>query len=208
MINENKRHALTVKNEFKKEIARKGIHLMIAFLPFIASYSYVAAYTLLLTGAFIYTLSELMRIRSNREKKFFLYKIIRRISLFVSRPGEATHFIFAPLILATGAGLTLFLFPENAMKAGIFALAFGDTAASLAGKFLFRKNRKNYGVKTVTGTVACFITSAICVMFVVNDWTISLAAGTAAALCEMTTLKDFDNILVPLGTATVVFMMS
>ena len=199
---------MTIKNEFKKEIARKGIHLLIGFLPLIASFSYTLAYSLLLAGAFVYTLSELIRIRWNGEKNFFPYKAISGISLFVSRPGEAIHFISAPLILATGAGLTLILFPENAMKAGILALAFGDTAAALAGKFLFRKNRKNNGVKTVTGTAACFIISTICIMFVVNDWTISLAAGATASLCELTTLKNFDNILVPLGTAAVVLMMS
>lgn len=204
MINEKPQQILT----FKKELARKGIHLLIGFLPFIAVHSYTAAYTLLLTGAFIYTLSELMRIRWKEEKNFLPYKVIKKISLFVSRPGESTHFIFAPLILAAGAGLTLFLFPEKAMKAGILALAFGDTAAALAGKFLFQKNRKKHDVKTLTGTTACFIASTLCVMFVVNDWTISLAAGLAAALCEMTTFKDFDNILVPLGTAAVVLMMS
>lgn len=200
-----------VKNEFRKEVIRKGLHLLIGFLPLIAFHSYLAAYSLLLTGALIYTMSEMIRIhliRGIRGKKFFPYKTIRGISLFVSRPGEAEHFIIAPLTLAAGAGLTLFLFPEKAMRAGIFALAFGDTAAALAGKFLFQNNRNKYGVKTITGTAACFITSTFCVMLVVNDWVISIAAGLAASLCEMTTLKDFDNILVPLGTAAVVLLMS
>ncbi len=208
MINEKPKQVLLVKNEFRKEVARKGLHLLIGFLPFIALHSYLAAYLLLITGAFIYTVSEMIRTRWNSGKQFFPYNAIRGISLFVSRPGEATQFIIAPLTLAAGAGLTLFLFPEKAMKAGIFALALGDTAAALAGKFLFQNNRKNYGVKTITGTAACFITSTFCVMFVVNDWIISLAAGLVAALCEMTTLKDFDNILVPLGTAAVVLIMS
>ncbi|NQT60257.1 MAG: hypothetical protein HQ557_14850 [Bacteroidetes bacterium] len=208
MINDNQQQVLTVKNEFRKEVARKGLHILIGFLPIIALQSYFTAYTLLISGACIYTLSELIRIRWNGDKKFFPYKAIRGISLFVSRPGEAKHFIIAPLTLAVGAGLTLFFFPENAMKAGILALAFGDTAAALAGKFFFRKNRKKYGVKTITGTAACFITSTLCVWLVVNDWTISLAAGAVASLCEMTTLKDFDNILVPLGTAAVVLIMS
>ncbi len=208
MIYENQQQDMTIKIEFKKELARKSIHILIGVLPFIALHSYFAAYLLLITGSFIYTMSELIRIRWNGNKKFFPYKEIRGISLFVSRPGEATHFIIAPLTLALGAGLTLFIFPENAMKAGIFALALGDTAAVLAGKFLFRRNRKRHGVKTVTGTAACFITSTLCVMFVVNDWMISLAAGAAAALCEMTTLKDFDNILIPIGTAAVVLIMS
>ena len=208
MINDKQQQDLTVLNEFRKEIARKGLHILIGFLPIIASRSYTAAYILLISGAVIYALSELTRLRWNGDKKFLPYRVIRATSLFVSRPGEATHFIFAPITLAAGAGLTLFLFPENAMKAGILALAFGDTAATLAGKFCCRKKRNKYGVKTITGTAACFIVSSLCIWFVVNDLTISLAAGAVAALCEMTTLKDFDNLLIPLGAAAVVLIMS
>jgi phytol kinase len=196
-----------IGKELRKEVVRKGLHLLIAALPLIAVYSYTAAYTLLIVGSGVYTLAEVTRLIWNGSRSFLPYNIIRTTSIYVSRPGEANGFIIAPLTLAAGAGLTMLIFPPEAMRAGILALAFGDTFAALAGKVFSLRSRKERKGKSAAGTAACFIVSAFCIWLVTKDLAIAAAAGAVAAFAENVTPRELDNMAVPLAAAAVVYLM-
>ncbi|MCF7943634.1 MAG: hypothetical protein K9L21_04310 [Spirochaetia bacterium] len=199
--------SLPLGREIRKEIVRKGLHLMIGVLPWIAWYSYTLAYILLIAGSLIYTVAEITRLIWNGSRHFLPYSIIRATSLYVSRPGEANGFIIAPLTLAAGAGITLLIYPRAAMLSGILALAIGDTSAALAGKFLGRQNHGRKSGKSAAGTGACYVSSLICIWIVTGSFTVSLAGAAMAAFSEYITPREFDNLVVPISTGAVVFFM-
>ncbi len=198
---------MNFRSVLKKELVRKILHVLIAFLPLIAWHSRPLAFILLLSGIMLYGTVEALRNRWNGNLHSLPYRLITAISIYTSRPGEVESFIKAPLTLAGGAGLALLLFPGKASTAGILVLAFADTAATLVGKIWYRKRDLFRSRKSLPGTVACLIVSFSIVMLVLNDPVIALAAALTATVCEMVTLRDFDNLLIPMGVAAVITLM-
>lgn len=200
---------ITLRESFNKEIVRKGLHLLIGFLPLISHFSYQAAYFLLGAGSLIYTAAEIIRLNWNGSRNFFPYTLIRSATVYASRPGEAASFVIAPLTLAAGSAITLVLFPEKAMIIGILSLAAGDTAAALAGKFLlFRRTQElEKKGKTFMGSLACLLVTTVIAMIVSGDFMTAVAAGVTASVLEYCMPSFFDNLVVPVGTAAVVSLL-
>ena len=123
-------------------------------------------------------------------------------------------------VLTTGVALSSFLFPERAAATGILCVAWGDAAAAVVGQAVrYRRDRtppaartaeeayvvyRRHG-KTRPGTGACFLVSAIAAGLV-NGWNPVLIAstGVAAAAMERWTPGHWDNLSIPLVSATVV----
>ena len=123
------------------------------------------------------------------------------------RKRERGRFALSPVTLGLGALLALLVFPPPAASAAIYALAFGDSASSLVGKFLGRLRPAFMSGKSVEGPLACFAASAIAAFLVFKDWKPAFAAGVASLLVDALPLGDMDNIALPLaaGLAALVF---
>lgn len=192
-----------------RELTRKSLHMLIAFLPLIASYSRTLAYVLLALGSLVYSTSEILRVRNFREESRGLacFRWLQLVTEYVSRSRESGSFILAPVTLALGAAGTLLLFEGPALQIGIFALAFGDTAAALVGRvypiiLLPLNHRKSLG-----GFLGCLLVTGTLSYAVTEDLQISLLAALVSALLESLPLRDLDNLILPLGTALFVSMI-
>lgn len=87
--------------------------------------------------------------------------------------------------------------PEKAAAAGIYALAFGDGLASLAGKTFGKLKIPYTHGKTAAGSLTCF-TAIFCSSFLVtNSARTALICAIIGACVEMLPLKDFDNLIIP-----------
>ena len=191
-----------ISGELKAEFGRKGIHLFIALVPSLAALHRSHTALLLMTGILFYTWAESMRFLG------FSPPIISFVTTAVLRKREEGRFALAPITLGLGALLSLLVFPPPVAAAAIYALAFGDSAASLVGKFLGRIRPAFLAGKSLEGSLACFAVSALAGFFVFHDWRIAVPVGMASMLVDALPVGDFDNLFLPLaaGLSAVIFL--
>jgi dolichol kinase len=187
--------------EPKTEFARKGIHMLIALVPPLAALNRSHTALLLMAGVLFYTWAESMRFLG------FSLPFVSPVTAAILRKREQGRFVLGPVTLGLGALLALLLFPPQAAALAIYVLAFGDSAASLAGSYLGRIRPAFLSGKSVEGSLACFITAVVVSHLVFWDWRISLAAGVSSLLIDALPLEDFDNLLLPLtaGLSALIF---
>ena len=121
------------------------------------------------------------------------------------------------VLYAVSYSILALFFSEKAyvLAAGILPMAYGDAAASLVGQRLGRHTYSVFGSKSVEGSMAMFATCLLgllaCLPFFylfypissVNFAVASLGAAAVATVCEALTPRGFDNLTVPLLSATV-----
>jgi len=125
----NKKY-ISFPQAFGGEIVRKALHLLIAFVPLLAGIDVRATMTLLAAGTLFYVFAERLRIEGQP------VLLISDLTIIASRERDKGRFVLGPVTLGVGAMLSLLLYPSTAAAIAIYALAFGDGFASLAGKLL------------------------------------------------------------------------
>ena len=186
----------------KAELVRKGIHILIALVPGLGAMNRSHTALLLMGGILFYAWAEGMRFVG------FSPPFVSSITRAVLRVREKDRFALGPVTLGLGALLAFLLFPPKVAAVAIYALAFGDSAATLAGKFFGRMRPAFMAGKSIEGSLACFAASAAAGFLVCRDWRIALAAGLVSMLVEAFPFGDFDNILLPLATGLVVWIFT
>lgn len=182
-------------DELRTELIRKSVHILIAAVPSMTAF-FGTAVTLgiLATGILLYTTAEALR-QCGR-----FVPIITHITQVSSRSREVDHFVLGPVTLGIGAMLAIMLYPHPAASIAVYALAFGDSAASVAGKFLGTLTIPLTGGKTLAGSLACTVAVALTVAVMLQGRVFTaLTLGVAAALLEALPTRDADNLLLPVG---------
>ena len=179
--------------EFKSEITRKCIHLLIALTPVLTMVSRDFAVAMLTLGTIFYTFLECLRL-SGVEVPFFS-NVIRR----ASRQRDGNRFVLGPVTLGAGALLSLLLLRPTPAAMAIYALAFGDGFASLIGRIFGRIRPAFLFGKSAEGSLACFCCVLLSSWCICNDIRASLATAAAATVCEALPLGDYDNVVIPLA---------
>ena len=186
--------AITTVKEIETEFLRKAIHILIALIPFIATYNKTLALVLLGSGSVFYTLSEYIRISGGS------IAIISQITLLASRERDMGRFVLGPVTLALGAMLALMMYPAPAASLAIYALAFGDSFASVIGKIFGRSRIPFSGGKTFAGSIACFFVVFLISFRITSSLKSAFILGLFTALFEALPTGDLDNIIIPTGT--------
>jgi len=188
--------------EAKAEVVRKSLHFLIALSPGMATISLSFTVLSLFAGVLAYTFMEALRISGVR------VPVISAITKISSRERDAGRFVFGPVTLGTGAMLALLLLPLPAATAGIFALAFGDGFASLAGRLFGRIRPAFLYGKSVEGSAACFVATGLSVYLISQNHMVALTAAFVATALEALPLEDYDNLVLPLAVGLVVQWVS
>jgi len=176
----------------KSEMVRKSLHFLIALSPALAVLSLPIAVISLSAGVLAYASMELLRSYGVK------VPVVSALTGMASRERDMGRFVLGPVTLGAGAVLALLLFPLPVATAGIFALAFGDGFASLAGR-LFGRIRPAFLLgKSVEGSLACFAATGLSVYLVSQNHLAALVAAFVAAAVEALPLEDYDNIALPL----------
>lgn len=176
-----------------KELFRKSIHLCSALVPPLFEFSETLAAIFLLAAAALYTVSEFMRLRGKN------FPVISAVTQIAERKRDENKFSLGPVTLVSGILLAEFLFQPEAARIAVYALAFGDGLASLAGKLIGRVSVPFLRGKTAAGCVACFA-AVFCSSFAVCGRAfMALAIALVSMATEALPLKDFDNIVIPLS---------
>jgi phytol kinase len=85
----------------------------------------------------------------------------------------------------------------------IYALAFGDGAASLAGKAIGGPKIPRLGSKTFTGSFACLTVVFMTTLGLTQKPMESLLIAFTAAFLEAIPLGNYDNLVIPFGVGMV-----
>lgn len=182
----------------KTEIIRKSIHFLIAFAPSMASINRMFTVLFLMAGTLGYTFMEYLRLSGKK------VPIISSITSMASRSRDIGHFVIGPVTLGIGALLALLLYPSPVAAIAIYALAFGDGFASLAGKFFGSRRPAFLLGKSVEGSLACFSAVFISSFIVSDNLRISFIAALTAMFVEAMPLEDYDNFVLPVTVGLVV----
>jgi dolichol kinase len=192
----NKKY-FSVPQAFGGEIVRKALHLLIAFVPLLAGVDLRATMMLLAGGTLFYVFAE--RLRTEGHTVF----VISDLTIIASRERDRGRFVLGPVTLGVGAMLSLLLYPSTAAAIAIYALAFGDGFASLAGKLLRSPSIPFTRNKTLAGTAACFIAVLLGTWKLTGRLSIAMSVAVSATMLELIPIRDFDNLILPVGTGLV-----
>jgi phytol kinase len=162
-----------------------------------ASYDLYLTFSVLCAGILLYTSAEMLRMEGRT------VAVLSFLTIAASRDRERGKFVMGPVTLGIGAMLALLLYPAPAASIAIFALAFGDGIASLAGKLWGRIRVPFTGGKTVAGSVACFIVVFFITMKITGNAETALVVACAGTIFELVSPRELDNIIMPLGTGFV-----
>ncbi len=186
-----------LSRELQVEFFRKGIHLFIAFVPFLARLDITMTMAVLGVGTIIYAYAEHLRSQGRE------IALISAMTSAASRPRDMGKFVLGPVTLGLGAMIALLLYPEPAASIAIYALAFGDSFSSIVGKMVGRRRIPLTGGKTFAGSAACFSAVFLVVLRLTGKPIIAALLGGTATLIEVLPSGDLDNILLPVGTGFV-----
>ena len=175
-----------------KEIFRKLIHMLSAFVPFfvyLTSSKLVIVFLLILL--FLFIIFEIARLKSRR--LYFFSNIVE----IASREGEEKCISLGPITLCFGIIISLYFFPLNIATMAILALSFGDGFASLIGT-IFGKKKLIFKGKTREGTLSCLFATFIAELIYTHSFFVSFILAIITSFIELLPLKEFDNILIPI----------
>lgn len=185
-----------------KELFRKSIHLCSSFVPLFFSLNYWATVYGLLGIVVLYYFCEIARLEGHP------VLLISRITETASRQRDEYKFVLGPVTLVFGIVFAALLLPLSCAKIGIFALAFGDGLASLAGKLFGRIKIPHTGGKTLEGSLTCFAAVFISTYIVTGLSIVSLIVALVAMLIEVLPLGDWDNMIIPTCAGGVVWLLA
>ena len=190
---DDSKHRSVTSNVLSAELVRKGIHALIALEPSLAAWDRSLTALFLMCGILFYTWAESLRFLG------FSPPLFSSVTAAVLREREKGFFALGPVTLGLGALLTLLVFPPTIAAAAIYALAFGDSAATLVGKFLGRLRPAFLSGKSLEGSLACFAATALTGYIVFQDWKTAFIMGLVSMLVDALPFKDFDNLFLPLA---------
>ena len=193
--------AAAIFSDLHTELVRKSIHFFIALSPGMAAINFNLTVSLLIAGIVGYIVVEMLRLSGVD------VPLVSALTRMASRRRDMGHFVAGPVTLGFGALFALLWFPLPVATVGIYALAFGDGFASLAGKFFGRTRPALLGGKSIEGSMACYAAAFISAYWVSHSFRAAFAAACTAALVEALPLNDCDNIAIPLAVCAVVWLI-
>jgi dolichol kinase len=178
------------------------MHFLIALCPGMVAINYSFTVLVLMAGILGYTFMEYLRLSGIK------VPVISSLTSMASRSKDMGHFVMGPVTLGMGALLALLLYPSPVAAIAIYALAFGDGFASLAGKFFGELRPAFLFGKSIEGSLVCFSAVFISSYVVSGSVQISTAAALTAMIVEALPLEDYDNLALPVTVGLVVQIMT
>jgi len=187
----------------RSELIRKSLHFLIGLAPLLAALNRFFTLILLAAGTTAYAAMEGLRQKGIR------IPLISKLTVAASRRRDAGRFVLGPVTLGIGAFLPLLIFPPPIAAIAVYALAFGDGTASLAGKFFGRIRPPFLFGKSLEGSAVCFLGVLASAYLVTvregnGNWPLALITAAAATTMELLPIRDWDNIIIPMTAGLVV----
>ncbi len=183
-----------------QEMRRKALHILIAFVPLFSGFLYFPTLVALFSLIVVYMISEFLRING------YSFPFFGKITRSSIRKAEERGFAFGPVTLVLGAMLSTLCFSASIASAGIWIVAFADTAATLVGRKLGNHRLPYNKKKSLEGTLAAWIVAFFCgrVYFPLFP---ALLTASFSSMIESLPLRALDNLFIPLGTGILLWCL-
>jgi dolichol kinase len=182
-------------NVLLKEIVRKVIHLCAALVPLFLYLARAPTIIALFALLALYCAAEFLRFKG------ISVPYISAITAAAARKRDENTFVLGPVTLTLGIIITALVFDPVSARIGILALAFGDGLASLVGKCFGKIKVPFTRGKTSAGCLACWTAVFLSTFAVTRCASAALIMAFAGMALELIPLKDFDNLILPIGLA-------
>ncbi len=185
----------------KEELLRKSIHLVTSVIP-LCYYFGASRQTILFVGLFLtigFLTADILRMNFDLARKYFLIVFSRLL-----REDEQKRRFTGASWLFLGMTATFYLFPKEAAIPAVLFLTLADPVAAIAGK---KFGSDFFFEKSIEGSLGFYLTaSAVILVFTDYSW---LGIGTAlgAAVVEFLPIGINDNILIPLFTGYILYVL-
>jgi dolichol kinase len=180
----------------QKELLRKSFHALSALVPLALAIHHNLTLGVLAAAIILYTIAETARVKGHTVPFFS--------DIAAACVRDRHRFDWGPVTMALGVLATVILFPPIPARVGIFALAFGDGFASLAGILWGRTPHPFSKGKTVAGSLACFTAIYLSTLAVTHNATAALVTALAGSTLESLPLSGWDNVVLPLVLAALI----
>jgi dolichol kinase len=192
----------SITDEIRTEFLRKGLHLLIAFVPSLAAISIEYTVILLSLGVVFYAACEALRLRG------VPVPLVSRVTSMAARQRDAGKFVLGPVTLGLGALLALLLYPNPAASIAIYALAFGDGLSSLVGKTFGTIRLPLTGGKSLEGSLTCMAAVFLSSLAITGNPLRSFPIAIVATIVEAAPTKDMDNLILPALTGAAAMLLA
>lgn len=186
-------------SSLRAELARKALHLLTAALPLAWATGALntAQLRTLLTAALMVALAiELLRRNSAAVGRWFTAAVGPLL-----RDHEVRALTGATWLAIAMTGV-VWVAPERAAMAALWAAAVGDASAAIVGRSVAALRNGPVGRKSWAGSLAAAATTALgCRLLAEASWPSALALGAAAALAEYPRRPLDDNLRVATAVA-------
>jgi dolichol kinase len=183
----------------RAELLRKALHLATATLPVVWAAGLITTSQLRLVLAAAVGVA--LAIEAARRA---LPRVARAFTATVGgllRGHEHTAITGATWLAIAMAGV-VWVAPERAALAALWAAAVGDASAALVGRWLGARRSSPSGHKTWAGSAAAAVSTALgCAWLVAATWPQALVLGGVAALAEYPRRPFDDNLRVATAVA-------
>ena len=184
------------------EIIRKSIHLGCSILPLLY-YFYLSREQIIILSSIIsiiLIISEYLRYRFNATRKLF-----HMVFGFLLREDEKDKTITGASYLFISATVTFLIFEKNIAIPAVLVLTISDSLAAIVGKATV--SPKFIG-KSVAGSVTFFFfTGCILIILVPGKAVFMVTVAALLTILEALPLKINDNILIPLATGIILYLV-
>jgi len=186
------------------ELKRKLIHFLNLIIPF----TYLTIFPdrmnmtiVMIIVAVIFLALDLARMRNG-----FVMAIFRKLF----NPLMRKHELEGKLTGATWVVLVsipmIYFYPKNIAVLSLIFMSLGDGAAAIVGQAY---GRIKIGSKTLEGTLGCFTVGMVVSLFLnLLPLSVSFTGALSAAIFEVLPLNIDDNILIPIGSGTAMYIVS
>lgn len=187
---------------FRRELARKAIHLSSAAVPITLAFGIDRRVALLALGALALT-----AIAVEAARALLPAAALRFEALFLPllRAHESRRLTGATWLLVAMFAAVL-LFPRGVAITATWAAAVGDAAAALIG-MRFGRVRSTRDGKSLEGSVACLLATLAGAMLLAHaGFAVSLLAAVAATIAERFPWPRDDNIRIVAAVGVIMMM--
>ncbi len=192
-----------MNNIQRGELGRKAVHYTATLIPLIyfGFFGRLSAGIILglLTAAIV--TAEVLRMKVPACRRLY-----ENIFGWMIRPHEFEENFTGATYVFLGSFVTVLLFPKPIAITSLLFLTLGDPTACLVGMSVGRTHISNK--KTLEGAIAFLIIAIVGTLWVPGlPWRVKVAGALAACLVEVVHRKIDDNLLIPLVSATVMYML-
>lgn len=135
-----------------------------------------------------------------------LKNIFAKLFHFIMREHEISGRLTGATWVVLIAVPIIFFFPKEIAILSLVYMSVGDTAAAIVGQSF---GKTKIGKKSLEGAIGCFIVCIAAALLInIIPFKVALSGAVMATVFEVLPVEIDDNVLIPIGAGTTMYIVS